>query len=1241
MPRSNEPNDVRADEAQLDEIVASYLDRLNTGEMLGDAEIRRENPAVADEVLERLQVFLDFDQHRATDGEALGAVGDYTLLRQVGRGGMGIVYEARQNSVERRVALKILPPGVAADDRAFHRFMREARTAAKLSHPNIVGVHGMGQEENTPYYSMEFVEGETLAPILASIRDADFGSDTAFGAKGQRGYFDALSLAFADVADALQHAHSKGVIHRDIKPSNLILDAERRLRILDFGLARLEGQEALTLSGQFLGTPLYVSPEQARRTKISVDHRTDVYSLGATMYESLCGEPPFRGRDHEDTLSQIIDRETPSLCARESRTPKDLETVVLKCLRKDAGERYGTAEALGQDLRRFVRGDPVEARPQSTWSRFSRRVRRRRSSLVAAGSLLGLLIACAILARSTLRLSADADRLRTLEYEESVRSARSKTLRGRMVLHAVQARARNFERLSVPTAMEDEMNTRTENARRVVEESKATLERAIADGPEPERFEAHYYLAQALEVLGDRDAAIAAIDQAIRLAPGFLPAHVERAKYRNDRDLLRRLGSDARTEWERWWASAHLAEIQNDWRDAEHAYGELLRIERARGELFVGSSVDILLGHGRASLRLRNFGEAAEDFVRAGDRWQDYLEPSLLLAKTYLFEDKLADADRVVRELYERMNRDPDVALWIALLYSAHGQCDAGLEWTRELPSDARVLRLSLEAELLAGCDRIAEAIERRRALVASDAGGPREAVRLGWLLLQDLWTRRRWKTFRGASFDPAEFRELDEISIAAEFALPGDSNVRALRVETLRAQGRIDAPSRETTAIDSEAVASAQLKIEGGGDSSSPERQDTMLTKKLLVPAVVIGELAGSLGSVNAQEFPTGAFVDVMKVDGDVVNSPFVDGHPDLASGGLELFFVSHRPGTGGRDLYVAWREDREVPFTNLRELDELDELNTVDTESSPTLSPDGRFLYFSSSGGPNNGGTTVVYRALRDPSTGRFGQREALGPAVNRPDEPGGVGNAKLSPNGLEIYFTVGQRGSKDIYVARRANLEQRFTGGTPVSAASGPGHFAGASLSADGLTMFFWQNPSGPDTPAQIMVSTRASDSGEFTTPATVLSSPINDGFDFSPSISDDWPEEGSKLYFTRCSANDECSIMEATWTTDGPPPPPPPPPVLFRRGDCNSDEDVDLSDALCILNWLFQFGAAPDCQAAVNTNGDSRGLLDLSDAIYLLNFLFLGGPAPVAPYPDCGEGTLETDNRCGRPPAYCES
>ena len=408
-----------ADEVdEVDQILGEYLDRLNCGEEFDRQQILSEHPGLGQEVLRRLEVFIDLDSD-ADQESSLGTLGDYTLRRQIGRGGMGVVYEAWEGSMDRVVALKVLPPGVAADNKAFARFMREAKTAGQLHHPNVVGVYSTGVKEGTPWYSMEFVEGETLAQILGKIKAVEPEAKTVFGKKDRPAYFETLAETFADVADGLQHAHSKGVVHRDIKPSNLILDDGKHLRILDFGLAHLEGQESLTLSGDVVGTPLYMSPEQAKRRKIPIDHRTDIYSLGATLYEMLTSHPPFRGKDHQDTLSQIVERDPVEPRKLNPRVPSDLDTIVLKCLRKDAGDRYGTAEALGQDLRRFVRGDAIEASRQAPFERWVRAGRRHKRTLFVLGLCCVCLVTSAVFVRDRLRESSNR---RQLQHDLMVRS---------------------------------------------------------------------------------------------------------------------------------------------------------------------------------------------------------------------------------------------------------------------------------------------------------------------------------------------------------------------------------------------------------------------------------------------------------------------------------------------------------------------------------------------------------------------------------------------------------------------------------------------------------------------------------------------------------------------------------------------------------------------------------------------------------------------------------------------------
>ncbi len=434
----------------LQDLVARYIDRLNDGEKLDRHQILAEQPFLGQEIIEHLEIFIGFRLNG--DSVPLGTLGDYTLQREIGRGGMGVVYAAWENSMNRQVALKVLPSGVAADSKTLTRFVREAQVAGNLHHPNVVPVYGMGVREKTPYFAMEYVEGETLSQLLTRASVAEGKPEekstilqsisqlfskgdpvtgaveaqreeevepalgkTAFGTEEfDLAYYSNLARAFAGVADGLQHAHSKGVIHRDIKPSNLILDSEGRLRILDFGLARLEGQASLTISGDFLGTVLYMSPEQAMAKRIRIDQRTDIYSLGATIYEMLTWEPPFQGKHHQDTLSQIIFRDPKPPRQLNSRIPRDLETIVLKCLRKDPGDRYGTAEALGQDLRRFIRGDPIEARPQSVMTRISRKVLKHRWKVAVAAGFIALLSVLSVL------ISDWMERIRILQMHRSL-----------------------------------------------------------------------------------------------------------------------------------------------------------------------------------------------------------------------------------------------------------------------------------------------------------------------------------------------------------------------------------------------------------------------------------------------------------------------------------------------------------------------------------------------------------------------------------------------------------------------------------------------------------------------------------------------------------------------------------------------------------------------------------------------------------------------------------------------------
>jgi serine/threonine protein kinase/Tfp pilus assembly protein PilF len=346
-----------------------------------------------------------------------GTLGDFHIVREVGRGGMGIVYEAEQLSLGRRVALKVLPFAATMDPRHLQRFHNEARAAACLHHPHIVPVHGVGHERGVHYYAMQFIDGITLADLVAQQRQAASPGNrpgesgvvrtTAYVPANpaaptravantstqvmprDAGYYRRVAHWGIEAAEALEHAHSLGIVHRDIKPGNLMLDAQGRLWVTDFGLART-ADSGLTMTGDVLGTLRYMSPEQALARHGLVDHRTDVYSLGTTLYELLTLEPPFTGTDRQEVLRQIA-FEDPKPPRRVNKTsPAELETIVLKALEKNLLDRYATAKDLADDLRRFLEDKPIQARRPS-WRQVARKwARRHRAAVWAAAAVLVL-----------------------------------------------------------------------------------------------------------------------------------------------------------------------------------------------------------------------------------------------------------------------------------------------------------------------------------------------------------------------------------------------------------------------------------------------------------------------------------------------------------------------------------------------------------------------------------------------------------------------------------------------------------------------------------------------------------------------------------------------------------------------------------------------------------------------------------------------------------------------------------
>jgi serine/threonine protein kinase/tetratricopeptide (TPR) repeat protein len=354
-----------------------------------------------------------------SEGEALpGVLGDFHIIREVGRGGMGVVYEAEQVSLGRRVALKVLPFAATMDPRHLQRFHNEARAAACLHHEHIVPVHAVGQERGVHYYAMQFIDGLTLAQFLAhqrgtppdhaeqpattptppasdqpAARTVVAGAETTAQLPRDLAEFRRIAEWGIQAALALEHAHQLGIVHRDIKPGNLMLDAQGRLWITDFGLARIGTEAGLTLSGDLVGTLRYMSPEQALAKRGVIDHRTDLYSLGATLYEVLVLRPAFAGNDREEVLRQIAFEEPTPPRQINSAIPTELETIVLKALEKNPAERYATAQELADDLRNWLEDRPIQARRPGVGVRLAKWARRHRP-LVAA-TVLCLVMALA------------------------------------------------------------------------------------------------------------------------------------------------------------------------------------------------------------------------------------------------------------------------------------------------------------------------------------------------------------------------------------------------------------------------------------------------------------------------------------------------------------------------------------------------------------------------------------------------------------------------------------------------------------------------------------------------------------------------------------------------------------------------------------------------------------------------------------------------------------------------------
>jgi serine/threonine protein kinase len=623
----------------LEVLAAEYMERLRQSQSPSAEEYAAKHPSLAEEIRELFPTIalterLKAKQARSSGGRAsLGAaqpkrLGDFRLIREIGRGGMGVVFEAEQESLGRRVAVKVLPRQVLLDEKYLKRFEREARIAANLHHTNIVEVFGVGEQDGFHYYVMQYIQGfglDALIPEVAKVVRGRAGSmpaapaspgvgshpetDSAVaGARhllGEEGwrtgrmgwvYWQSVARIGLQAADALHYAHGQGTLHRDIKPANLLLDALGTVWLADFGLAKAAQSEDVSVSNDLVGTLRYMAPEQFRG---STDHRADIYSLGLTLYELLVLRPAYEEADRSRLMQRITEGPPPAPGSFKREIPRDLETIIIKAISHDASQRYQSAEAMANDFRCFLEDRPIQARRAGPVERLGRWCRRNKALAGLTGTSIFLLLLVA--ATTSIGYVRTRKALQGMELERAKAEANGNLAR--------EALDRMFERLSpsrirIPaqapgggTIAPPSPTILSKEAAALLEEMLPFYDRLAQQTGNDDKLlagtaQANRRVGAIRQRLGQLDEAVKAYGRAIALwdellkrSPASSNTKVELAQARNELGRIytsRRQFSEAR--------GAHMAALvllQDDGRAASAP--QSLRFELARTYYFLGS----------------------------------------------------------------------------------------------------------------------------------------------------------------------------------------------------------------------------------------------------------------------------------------------------------------------------------------------------------------------------------------------------------------------------------------------------------------------------------------------------------------------------------------------------------------------------------------------------------------------------------------------------------------------------